>query len=118
MKIYVATVEALRKKESQDETEFTSKTAGKTSLWSQIFCYIKFSFPVTRLVPYDGETNRSRPLIVGLYENSIVQSFRGKKEQAKSVLSVSVKKSMTTEEATCRIVGWKVTNSKMCLALL
>jgi hypothetical protein len=23
---------------------------------------------------------------------------------------------MTTEEATCRIVGWKVTNSKMCLA--
>jgi hypothetical protein len=30
MKIYVAAVEALRKKESQDdETEFTSKTAGK-----------------------------------------------------------------------------------------
>jgi len=30
MKIYVAAMEALRKKESQDdETEFTSKTAGK-----------------------------------------------------------------------------------------
>jgi hypothetical protein len=57
------------------------------------------------------------PLILGLYGNSVVQSFRGKKEQANvCIVCLSVRKSMTTEEATCRIVGWKVTNSKMCLA--
>ncbi len=32
MKIYVAAVEALRKKERQDETQFTTKIGGKTSL--------------------------------------------------------------------------------------
>jgi len=32
VKIYVAAVEALRKKERQDETEFTTKIGGKTSL--------------------------------------------------------------------------------------
>jgi hypothetical protein len=32
LKIYVAAVEALRKKERQDETEFTTKIGGKTSL--------------------------------------------------------------------------------------
>jgi hypothetical protein len=32
VKIYVATVEALKKKERQDETQFTTKIAGKTSL--------------------------------------------------------------------------------------
>jgi len=32
VKIYVATVQALRKKESQDETQFTTKIGEKTSL--------------------------------------------------------------------------------------
>ncbi len=32
MKIYVAGVEALRKKERGDETQFTTKIGGKTSL--------------------------------------------------------------------------------------
>ncbi len=32
MNIYVAAVEVLRKKERQDETQFTSKVHGKTSL--------------------------------------------------------------------------------------
>jgi hypothetical protein len=31
LKIYVAAVEALRKKERQDETQFTTKIVGKTS---------------------------------------------------------------------------------------
>ncbi len=31
-KIYVAAVEALRKRDRQDETQFTSKIGGKTSL--------------------------------------------------------------------------------------
>jgi hypothetical protein len=32
VKIYVTTVEALRKNERQDETQFITKIAGKTSL--------------------------------------------------------------------------------------
>ncbi len=32
MKIYVAAVQALRQKETQDETQFTAKLGGKTSL--------------------------------------------------------------------------------------
>jgi hypothetical protein len=32
VKIYVAAVEALRKKERRDETQFTTKVGGKTSL--------------------------------------------------------------------------------------
>jgi hypothetical protein len=34
VKIYVAPVEALEKKERQDETQFTAKIGGKTSLGS------------------------------------------------------------------------------------
>ncbi len=63
MKIYVAAVQALRKKETQDETQFTTKIGGKTSLGPQLFLFVKFSFPVTRLMPYYAETGRSRPLI-------------------------------------------------------
>jgi len=37
MKIYVAAVQALRKKETQDETQFTTKIGGKTSLGLSYF---------------------------------------------------------------------------------
>jgi len=37
VKIYVAAVEALRKKERQDETQFTTKIGGKTSLGPSYF---------------------------------------------------------------------------------
>ncbi len=37
MKIYVAAVEALRKKERQDETQFTAKIGGKTNLGPSYF---------------------------------------------------------------------------------
>jgi uncharacterized membrane protein (Fun14 family) len=37
VKIYVAAVEALRKKERGDETQFTSKIGGKTSLGPSFF---------------------------------------------------------------------------------
>ncbi len=41
MKKYVAAMEALRKKERQDETQFTTKIGGKTSLGpSYLFCKI------------------------------------------------------------------------------
>jgi hypothetical protein len=37
VKIYVAALKALRKKERQDETQFTTKIGGKTSLDSSYF---------------------------------------------------------------------------------
>jgi len=37
MKIYVAAVKAFRKKERQDETQFTTKIGGKTSLGPSYF---------------------------------------------------------------------------------
>jgi hypothetical protein len=37
VKIYVATVQALRKKETQDETQFTIKIGGKTNLGPSYF---------------------------------------------------------------------------------
>jgi len=37
VKIYVAAVEALRKKERQDETQFTTKIGGTTSLGPSYF---------------------------------------------------------------------------------
>ncbi len=37
MKIYVAAVEALKKKEKQDETQFNIKIGGKTSLGASYY---------------------------------------------------------------------------------
>jgi hypothetical protein len=51
VKIYVAAAEvvALRKKERR---RYTTKIGGKTSLGMQLlFLLVKFSFPVTRLMP-------------------------------------------------------------------
>jgi hypothetical protein len=48
-------VEALRKKERQDETQFTTKIGGK-NFGSQISCFVKFSFQVTCLMAYYVET--------------------------------------------------------------
>jgi hypothetical protein len=39
--------------QEQDETQFTTKIAGKTSLGPSSFVrFVKFSFPVTRLMAY------------------------------------------------------------------
>jgi predicted oxidoreductase (fatty acid repression mutant protein) len=43
-KLYVAAVEALRKKEMQDETQSSTKFGGKTSFGSQLFSLVKYSF--------------------------------------------------------------------------
>jgi hypothetical protein len=45
MKIYVAPVEALRKKERQDETQFTSKIGGKNLVWFPIISLCKIFIP-------------------------------------------------------------------------
>ncbi len=64
VKIYVAAVEVLRKKEIQDETEFTTKIDGKTSLGTSYFPFVKLSLP---LMACYAETGHSRPLNAGLY---------------------------------------------------
>ncbi len=51
------TVEVLTKKERQNETQYTTRIGGKTSLCPS--CFVKFSFPVTRLMPYYAETDRT-----------------------------------------------------------
>jgi hypothetical protein len=63
VKIYVATVEALRKKERRDETQFTTEIGGKKLVWVPVISFRKISFPVPRLMPYYAKTDRSRPLI-------------------------------------------------------
>jgi hypothetical protein len=42
VKIFVAAVKVLGKKEIWDETQFTTKIGGKTSLGPELFCYVKF----------------------------------------------------------------------------
>ncbi len=61
MKIYVAAVEALRKKERGDETQFTTKT-GEKLVWVPVI-----SFSVTHLMACYAQTGRSRPPIAWLY---------------------------------------------------
>jgi len=62
VKIYVAVLKALREKEKGDETHFTTEIGGKL-VWVPIILFCKISFPVKHLMPYYGETGRSRPLI-------------------------------------------------------
>ncbi len=45
MKIYVAVVEALRQKETHDETQLTTKIGGKTSLGPQVISFCKILIP-------------------------------------------------------------------------
>jgi hypothetical protein len=63
VKTYVGAMEALRKKERQDETQCTTKIGGKTSLGPSLSPFVKFSFPVTCLMPYYAKTGCFRPLI-------------------------------------------------------
>jgi hypothetical protein len=65
MKIYVAAVEALRKKERQDETEFTTKIASKTSL-DPVIVFGEIFIPNYALDANCAETDCSHPLITRL----------------------------------------------------
>jgi len=51
-----------REKERGDETQFTTKIGGNTSL-GPVISFCKIRFPVKHLMPYDAETGHSRPLI-------------------------------------------------------
>jgi hypothetical protein len=57
-------VQALKIKQRYDEIQFTTKIGRKISLGAQIFGFVKFSFPITCLIPYYAEIGHSRPLIV------------------------------------------------------
>jgi hypothetical protein len=64
VKIYVAAVEAFKKKERQDETQFTTQNWWKKiSLGPSYFVLIKLSLPVTYLMLYYAETGHSHSLI-------------------------------------------------------
>ncbi len=69
LKTYVAALEALRKKERGDETQFTTKIGGKISLGPRlpVISFWKISFQVIHLVPYYAETGHSRSLIAWRY---------------------------------------------------
>jgi len=67
VKIYVAAVEAKGKKERGDETQFTTKIGGKTSLGPSYSVY-KISFPVMHLMPYYAKIGCPCPLIAQLSE--------------------------------------------------
>jgi NADH:ubiquinone oxidoreductase subunit 6 (subunit J) len=56
VEIYVTSVEALRKKERQDETQFTTKIGG-------VIRFVKIIIAITLLMAYYAENGRSRPLI-------------------------------------------------------
>ncbi len=60
------------KKERQDESQYITKIGGKNQLGSQLFGFVKISFPVTCLMPCYVETGHSRPLIGKLYNNSYI----------------------------------------------
>ncbi len=47
MKIYVAVVEARRKRKDKMKLGLPTKIGGKTSFVSQLFRFVKLSFPVT-----------------------------------------------------------------------
>jgi hypothetical protein len=52
MKIHVTAMEALRKKERQDETQFTTKIGGKTSLGRNYFALYNFHSQLHVRCPY------------------------------------------------------------------
>jgi hypothetical protein len=66
MKIYVAAVEALRKKERQDKTQFTTKIGSKTSL-GPVIVFGEIFIPNYVFDANCAETDCSHPLITGLH---------------------------------------------------
>jgi hypothetical protein len=69
VKIYVAAVEALRKRERGDETQFTTKIGWEklVCFGSQFLPFLKFHSQLSVLIPYYAETAWSRPLIAWRY---------------------------------------------------
>jgi hypothetical protein len=68
VKIYVAAVEALRKKGKTGWNSMYHQNWWENQKFgSQLFCFVRFSFPLTRLMAYYAETARSRPLFAWLY---------------------------------------------------
>jgi hypothetical protein len=66
VKIYVAGVEALRKKNEGVKLSLPPKSVEQLAS-VPVISFCKISFPVKNLMPYYGEIWRSRPLIAQLY---------------------------------------------------
>jgi hypothetical protein len=65
VKIYVAAVEALRKKrKDRMNLSLPPKLVEKLVWIPVIFPFVKFSFPVMGLMSYYAKTGRSRPLLI------------------------------------------------------
>jgi hypothetical protein len=65
VKIYVAAVEALRKRGKTGWTSIYHQNWWKKLVWIPvIFPFVKFSFPVMGLMSYYAKTGRSRPLLL------------------------------------------------------
>jgi hypothetical protein len=69
VKIYVAAVEALKKKERQDEAKLPKLV--EKLVWDPVILFCKISFSVTHLMPCYAETGRSRP------PNRLTDNFTG-----------------------------------------
>jgi hypothetical protein len=67
VKIYVVAVEALRKKERGDESQFTTKIGGKTSLGPSYFVFVKFHSQLYIWWPVMLKLAVLGPLIASLY---------------------------------------------------
>jgi hypothetical protein len=62
VKIYVAAVHRRSgKRKHRMKLSLPPKSVEKPKFGSQLFLFVKFSFPVKRLMPYYAETGRSRP---------------------------------------------------------
>jgi NADH:ubiquinone oxidoreductase subunit 6 (subunit J) len=66
--IYVRVVEALRKKERGDKTQFPTKMGVKKLVWVPIIQFCNISFPVTYLMLYYAKTRHSHSLITWVYK--------------------------------------------------
>jgi hypothetical protein len=71
VKIYVAIVEVLKKKERKDDIQFTTKLVEKLG-WVPIISFCKILFLVTHLMPYYAKTSRSCLLLPNFTDNFIV----------------------------------------------
>jgi hypothetical protein len=70
VRIYLTGMEALRKKERQDETQFTTKIGGKL-VWVRVISFCKNIFLFTRLMPYYVKIARSHPKSCDFTNNPI-----------------------------------------------
>jgi hypothetical protein len=76
VEIYVATMQALKKKETQDETQFTTKIGGKTSLGPSYFLLYSFHSHLRVWCPIMRKPVVLAPWSPDFIDNSIISASR------------------------------------------